>query len=190
MKMDFILILIILLVLTLSACVSDIESKQSPELLQEEMSTHVEKSDASIQNTENQDMEKVKSETSTAVKVEVEDNQMKLQIGDQIFIATLADNSSAAALKEILEAGPITIDMRDYGNMEKVGSLGTDLPRNDMQITTEPGDLILYQGNAFVIYYAPNSWSFTRIGKINDVTQKELKDALGSGDVRVTLSMN
>jgi hypothetical protein len=80
--------------------------------------------------------------------------------------------------------------MRDYGNMEKVGSLGTSLPRNDEQITTEPGDLILYQGSAFVIYYAPNSWNFTRLGKINGVTQEELKEILGTGDVEVTLSLD
>ena len=61
---------------------------------------------------------------------------------------------------------------------------------DDEQITTEPGDLILYQGNAFVIYYAPNSWNFTRMGKINDVTQEELIEALGSGDVEVTLSLD
>lgn len=73
--------------------------------------------------------------------------------------------------------------------MEKVGSLGQDLPTNDEQITTEAGDLILYQGNSFVIYYAPNSWNFTRLGKINDVTAEELQEILGEGDVTVTLSL-
>lgn len=115
---------------------------------------------------------------------------MKLTFSDYIFTATLADNSSVEALKELLSEGPITIDMRDYGNMEKVGGLGTSLPRNDQQITTKPGDLILYQGNAFVIYYALNSWNFTKLGTINDVTQNELKEALGSGDVTVTLSLD
>ena len=69
------------------------------------------------------------------------------------------------------------------------GRLPHNLPRNDRQITTEAGDLILYQGNAFVIYYAPNSWNFTRIGKINDVTGKELKQILGDSDVTVALSL-
>ena len=73
--------------------------------------------------------------------------------------------------------------------MEKVGSLGASLPRNDEQITAKPGDLILYQGDSFVIYYAPNSWNFTRLGKINDVTQEKLKEALGNGDVKITLSL-
>lgn len=114
---------------------------------------------------------------------------LNIQVGETVFTATLVDNSSAAALKELLAQGPLTIQMHDYGNFEKVGSLGTDLPRNDEQITTEPGDLILYQGNSFVIYYDTNAWNFTKLGKINNATQAELKEALGSGDVTVTLSM-
>lgn len=118
------------------------------------------------------------------------DNQLTLQIGKHVFTATLVNNSSTEALKNMLKDGPITIDMQDYGNMEKVSTLSTNLPRNDQQITTEPGDLILYQGNAFVIYYAPNTWNFTRLGKINDVKEKEFKEALGKGDVKVTLSLD
>lgn len=114
---------------------------------------------------------------------------MNITVGDTVLTATLVENSSTAALKAALSEGPITIDMRDYGDMEKVGPLGMDLPRNDQQITTEAGDLILYQGNAFVIYYAPNSWNFTRLGKINDVTAEELREILGDGNVTVTLSL-
>lgn len=114
---------------------------------------------------------------------------MNIQVNDHLLTATLADNSSAAALREALLEGPITINMRDYGGMEKVGSLGKELPRNDEQITTEAGDIILYQGNALVIYYAPNSWNFTRLGKINAVTAADLKEVLGDGSVTVTLSL-
>jgi hypothetical protein len=103
--------------------------------------------------------------------------------------ATLVDNSSTEALKELLAAGDITIDMSDYGGFEKVGSIGSNLPTNNVQITSEPGDLILYQGNQLVIFYAPNTWSYTRLGKINDVTQTELRSILGTGNVTVTLSL-
>ncbi|MDR2085420.1 MAG: hypothetical protein LBP67_10555 [Bacteroidales bacterium] len=119
-----------------------------------------------------------------------ESNTIKLTVGDKTFTAALADNSSAKALKELLAEGSISIDMRDYANMEKVGPLGTSLPRNDEHITTAPGDLILYQGNSFVIYYAPNTYSLTRLGKIDNVTRDELIDALGSGNITVTLSLN
>jgi hypothetical protein len=119
----------------------------------------------------------------------IEEYQMNIQIGDQTLTATLVDNSSTQALIATLIEGPLTIEMSDYGSMEKVGPFGFDLPRNDEQITTEAGDLILYQGNAFVIYYAPNDWNFTRLGKIDDVTADQLKAILGEGDVTVTLSL-
>ena len=115
---------------------------------------------------------------------------MKLIIGNKIFSAALEDNSSAAALKEKLQQGPITIHMEDYARMEKVGSFDFHLPTNDQQTTTKAGDLILYLGNSFVIYYAPNSWRFTRLGQIENVTAGDLKKVLGRGDVDVTLSLD
>ena len=118
-------------------------------------------------------------------------NTIKLTVeGGKSFTATLEDNSSTQALKEQLVKGDIIVEMEDYASMEKVGSLGIRLPRNDRQTTTGPGDLILYQGHNFVIYYDTNSWSFTRLGKIDNATQAELKAALGKGDVRVTLSLD
>lgn len=119
----------------------------------------------------------------------IKTNRMNIQIRDQVLTATLVDNSSADALIKALSEGPITIEMRDYGNMEKVGSLGMDLPRNDESITTEAGDIILYQGSALVIYYEPNTWSFTRLGKIDNMTRDELKALLGDGNVTITLSL-
>jgi flavodoxin len=116
-------------------------------------------------------------------------NTLYLHIGNEVLTATLSENTSTEALKELLASGNVTINMRDYGGFEKVGSLGTNLPTNDVRITSEPGDLILYQGNQLVIFYAPNSWSYTRLGKINDVTQNELINILGSGNVTVTLSL-
>ena len=116
--------------------------------------------------------------------------ELNLTIGDTVLTAALADNSSAKALRDILAEGPLTIEMNDFGSMEKVGSIGQELPRNDEPITTEAGDLILYQGNSFVLYYAPNTWNFTRLGKINHVTAEELKELLGSGNVTITLSIN
>ena len=119
------------------------------------------------------------------------ENIMYLQIGtgNKAFSVALADNPAAEALKELLAENPITINMSDYGGFEKVGGLGTNLPRNDASVTTEPGDLVLYQGNQLVIFYGQNAWSYTRLGKISDVTQDELKKALGGGNVTVTLSL-
>ena len=109
--------------------------------------------------------------------------------GKSELTATLADNSSATAFYQLLEKGPVTVDMHDYGSFEKVGPLGTTLPRNDTQITTTAGDIILYQGNQITIYYDTNSWNFTRLGKVDGVTQAELKKILGKGDVTAVFSV-
>ena len=120
---------------------------------------------------------------------------MKIQIditndsGNHTLTATLADNSSATAFYELLKKRAVTVDMHDYGSFEKVGSLGTSLPRNDSQITTEAGDIILYQGNQITIYYDTNSWNFTRLGKIDGTTQAELKKILGKGNVTAVFSV-
>ena len=109
--------------------------------------------------------------------------QITSDSGSHKITATLTDNSSATAFYELLKKGPVTIKMSDYGNFEKVGSLGTTLPRNDSQITTSAGDIILYQGNQITIYYDTNSWNFTRLGKVDGVTQAELTKILGKDDV-------
>ena len=115
--------------------------------------------------------------------------KMKVQIGDTTFTATLAENSSVNALKELMAEGPLTLNMSDYANMEKNADLGVTLPQNNEQMNTQAGDIILYQGRTFVIYYDTNSWSLTPIGKIDNVNAEELKAALGTGDVTVTLSI-
>ena len=73
--------------------------------------------------------------------------------------------------------------------MEKVGDLSRRLPTNDRPTRANPCGLILYLGTSFVIYYEPNSWNFTRLGKIENVTLKELRAILGRGDVSVTLEL-
>ncbi|OUN14639.1 hypothetical protein B5G42_00815 [Flavonifractor sp. An91] len=116
-----------------------------------------------------------------------EETALKITVGDEELLATLEDNSSAREFKELLAQGPVTIEMEDYGGFEKVGPLGTTLTRNDQQITTEPGDVILYQGNQIAIYYGTNTWSFTRLAKIDDPADLQAK--LGEGRVQVTFSL-
>lgn len=119
-----------------------------------------------------------------------ESNMMNLQIGEQTLTAELAGNTSAQAFAELLREGPVTVQMHDYGNFEKVGPLPTSLPENNEKITTEPGDIILYQGNSITVYYDENTWNFTRLGKVQEVTGQELREILGAGDVEITFSLS
>ena len=113
--------------------------------------------------------------------------KMKVQIGDKAFTATLEDNAAVAELVEMMKKEPVTINMDDYSGFEKVGPLGKSLTRSDVQTTTTAGDIVLYNGNNIVMFYGSNSWSYTRIGRIDDLTGWE--DALGSGSVTVTFDI-
>ena len=120
---------------------------------------------------------------------EKSERKLQIKIGEETLTATLTNNTSAMALVSLLEKGAITIDLEDYGSFEKVGALPETLPQNNEQIDTDAGDLILYQGNQFSIYYDKNSWSLTRLGHIDNVTKSQLKQILGKGDVQATLSI-
>lgn len=103
----------------------------------------------------------------------------------------LENNDATRALVAALREAPITYTASDYGGFEKVGPLGRSLPTNNSQITTQAGDVILYSGNQIVLFYGSNSWSYTRIGKMEYGSLEELKAFLkaGGGDISVTLSL-
>ena len=112
---------------------------------------------------------------------------MKVQVGDAVFSATLEENEAVASFVEMMRENPVSIQMSDYSGFEKVGSLGTNLPASNSQTTTHAGDIVLYNENQIVIFYGSNSWSYTRLGHVDDLTGWE--EALGSGDVTVTFSL-
>lgn len=112
-----------------------------------------------------------------------------VHIGDRSFVIDLESNSSAKEFFKKIKGEPLTVNMSDYGNFEKVGDLPYELPTNDEEITTKPGDIILYQGNKITIYYDENTWSFTKLGSIGNVNAEELKEVVGEGDVTVEFSV-
>ncbi|MCI8504587.1 MAG: transporter substrate-binding domain-containing protein [Lachnospiraceae bacterium] len=113
--------------------------------------------------------------------------KMNVQIGNAVFTATLEKNDAVSAFVEMLQENPVVLKMNDYSGFEKVGSLGKSLPASNSQTTTNAGDIVLYNENQIVIFYGSNSWSYTRLGHIDDLTGWE--EALGSGDVTVTFSL-
>lgn len=114
-------------------------------------------------------------------------NTMNLYINHQQFTIALEQTVSTQALLELLQQDDITISMHDYAGFEKVGNLGFDLPTKNIQTTTNPGDIVVYQGNQIVVFYGTNSWSYTRIGHIDDVDR--LRESLGDSDVTIRLSL-
>lgn len=118
---------------------------------------------------------------------EVESEEMILRIGDKKLPVIWEDNDSVNEIKELAKEG-LSISMSMYGGFEQVGYIGTSITRNDTQITTSPGDIVLYSGNQVVIFYGTNTWAYTRLGKI-DVSEDELAKLFGNGDVTIVLEM-
>ena len=115
--------------------------------------------------------------------------KLMISVNGQELTASFADSTAAKELAEKLKAAPITVTLNEYGGFEKVGKLPWSLTRTDASTETEPCDIMLYQGNQMTIFYDSNSWSYTKLGHIDNTTQEELKALFGEGDVTVTLSL-
>ena len=118
-------------------------------------------------------------------------SEIKITVSGKSLPVKIEDNAATKALVAALRESSITYEAEDYGGFEKVGALGRSLPTSNAQITTQPGDVILYSGNQIVLFYGSNSWSYTRIGKMEYGTLDELKTFLkaGQGNISVTLSL-
>ena len=128
--------------------------------------------------------------TETAVEEpDPVENGLALYINGSRVEADWEDNEAVAALKEKVTEGAIEIDMSMYGGFEQVGALGFSLPGNDVRITTDPGDIVLYSGDQIVVFYGSNTWSYTKLGHITDKDQTELKELLGNGNVVLAISL-
>lgn len=114
---------------------------------------------------------------------------MNITVNNKVLEVSLASNAATRALIERLQNGSVTYSSSSYGNFETVGNIGFSLPTNNTNITTQAGDVILYQGNQICIFYGSNTWSYTRIGRITNASQSELRDLLSSGTVNITLSL-
>ena len=115
-----------------------------------------------------------------------------IKIGEESAAMRPASSDAARELINRLSDGDIVYTADDYGGFEKVGELGFSLPRSDERITTQPGDVMLYQGDNVVIFYGGNTWAYTPLGRIEGLSQAELESFLqaGGGPVRITLSLS
>ena len=118
------------------------------------------------------------------------DDLVKVKINDEVFDVKLENNSATQELVKELKKGNVTVNASEYGGFEKVGELGFSLPTNDENIDTNPGDIVLYQGDKISLFYGSHSWSYTKLGKIDNVDSNKLKEVLGSGNVILEFSLN
>ena len=113
---------------------------------------------------------------------------LALYINDEKLSVAWEDNEAVSELMKLASKEALTIEMSMYGGFEQVGALGWNLPRDDKQVTTNAGDIVLYSGNQIVVFYGSNSWSYTKLGHIENKTAEELKQMLGQAPVTIVIS--
>ena len=159
----------------------------------EEISNNLEMNNNSGEITDNtsiiEKQENIENNTINEDKVE-DMGRIYIKVNNQILDVELEDNSATKEFKEKLKNGDIVIEAHEYGGFEKIGDLGFLLPRDDTNITTTAGDIVLYQGNQISIFYNSNSWSYTKLGKIQNISSNELKTILGDEDVKITFTLS
>lgn len=112
-----------------------------------------------------------------------EEEKMKLEIDKNVLDVSWNNNASVTALNEIK---PLTINMRLYGGFEQVGSIGQSIVSDDKEITTKPGDIVLYSSNQIVVFFDTNTWSYTKLGHIN-LSDSELNTLLNKSNVTLKI---
>lgn len=117
--------------------------------------------------------------------------KLNITIGGVTQTATLADNTATQELVNRLQNAPVTVTLNSSGGFEIWGALGFSLPTNNQQINAQPGDIVLYNGSNICMFYGSNSWSYTRLGHIDGLSQSELQTFLHAGEsnISVTLSL-
>ena len=133
-----------------------------------------------IENTRNSLTEETSDERT--------DTGMKMYINDKEIPVTWENNPSVSALRSDLQAGDIVVSMSMYSNNEQVGPLDKSYPSNDVQTTTNNGDIVLYRSDQIVLFYGSNSWAYTRLGKM-DLSENEVINLLSNGDVSIRLTL-
>ena len=117
-----------------------------------------------------------------------EDGEMILKIDGKQLEVSWEDNASVRALREMLqEGGAIEAGLSGYGGFEQVGALGHRLPSSDVRITTSPGDIVLYQSSRIVVFYGSNTWEYTRLRHIENMSAAQLRELLGGDKVTLTI---
>ena len=181
------------MLVSVTACGQTGNVKESPAGSQETESVTVTASEKmeTVNEVSGVTVESEVGETETVQRKEPEQeaDTMVLAINGEVVSVEWEDNESVEALKGLVLSEPLSIQMSMYGGFEQVGSIGTSLPRNDVQTTTEAGDIVLYSGNQIVVFYGSNSWAYTRLGKVTDKSKAEITELLGNGDVIITISM-
>ena len=116
--------------------------------------------------------------------VKVNKSRIQIAAGGKTFHVELENNKTARAFRVLL---PYTVLMEELNGNEKYFYMNRTLPANAKKPgMIRAGDLMLYGNDCLVLFYETfkSSYNYTKIGHIRNVNG--LKDALGTGDIKVS----
>ena len=178
MKRHIPLVLLLAVVLCLSGCTDRHDLPTVPPTSAME---------APPQAAESEKSTKMTTEETTMPEIDTTEPMLLLTI-DGTAVDIQWENNAAVAELYALAQNAITVNTSAYGGFEQVGSLPQSFSRSDVQMTTQPGDIVLYSGNQLVIFFGSNSWSYTRLGHVNGMSSEKLSDLLNKDVVMIELS--
>lgn len=112
--------------------------------------------------------------------------KINIIINGENYTATLENNETS---KEFIEKLPLTITMNELNGNEKYYYFDDSLTSNLEKVNKiNTGDIMLYGKDCLVLFYDTfnTSYTYTRIGKIDNPAS--LKSKLGSGSIQISIT--
>ena len=116
--------------------------------------------------------------------------KMYITIDGRTEAVTLTNNSATQALVAKLQEASVMVTLNSSGGFEIWGALGFSLPTSNEQINAQPGDIVLYNGSNICMFYGTNSWNYTLLGKIDGLSESELRTFLKAGESNISVTVS
>lgn len=198
-KITAVFLLVFIMIFTSACSASDISDASGYEssLAAEDAEEHIISENTEIYSEYSPESSQIKdsllnSEQNTDEPSDLKETagaSVSMKIGETEVSVDWEKNDSVEELKELLTEQSLIIEMENYGGFEQTGSIGCEICSDDENITASPGDIMLYSSDQISVFYGSNTWDYTRLGHINDMTEEDIINLLSGEDVTVTLSL-
>ena len=147
-----------------------------------------------LQNNENQNSDNIQSSEinnngeSETMNNQSEEMKINLIVNNRTFSATLNNNET---VRQLVQMFPMTLNMSDLHANEKYNYLNSSFTTNSNKPNRiNAGDIKLYGNNCLVVFYESfsNSYSYTDLGKVDNVNDFITQLGSGSIDIRFELA--
>jgi hypothetical protein len=185
-------IFILIIVIVIISLFSMSNNKTANELTS--MNDNVNEETNNVENeitTTNESVENI-TENTNIINEEMntmnnEEIKINLIVNNKTFTATLENNQT---VQELIQNFPMTLNMSDLHSNEKYNYLNSSLTTNSsIPRMINAGDIKLYGNNCLVVFYDDfrNSYSYTNLGKVDNVD--DFVTELGSGSVNIRFEL-